>query len=148
MRPRGRRVMRRKTRRALVLRRQDWIIIAILSLALIGSIIVWVLFLTAWNPRTTLTLYRDVVSGRRTFESLSPGEQQMVRAVIRASRHRLPAGTTPQCRDAIERAQTAAEDVAAQSRRLTSCVEGEDYRDDCASPFRADQRPCSAGRNS
>jgi len=54
MRPRGRRVMRRKTRRALVLRRQDWIIIAILSLALIGSIVIWVLFLTAWNPRTTV----------------------------------------------------------------------------------------------
>ncbi len=54
MRPRGRRVMRRKTRRALVLRRQDWIIIAILSLALIGSIVIWVLFLTAWNPKTTV----------------------------------------------------------------------------------------------
>ena len=54
MRLRGRRVLRRKTRRALVLRRQDWIVIATLILALIGSIIIWVLFLTAWNPKTTL----------------------------------------------------------------------------------------------
>ncbi len=52
MRPKGRRVLRRNTRHALGLRRQDWILIAILSLALIGSIFVWVLFLTAWNPRT------------------------------------------------------------------------------------------------
>jgi hypothetical protein len=51
MRPRGRRVLRRKTRRALVLRRQDWIVIAILSLALLGSILVWVLFFTAWSLR-------------------------------------------------------------------------------------------------
>ena len=62
MRPRGRRVMRRKTRRALVLRRQDWIIIAILSLALIGSIIIWVLFLTAWNPKTTLAALQRLTS--------------------------------------------------------------------------------------
>jgi len=55
VRPRGRRVLRRKTRRALVLRRQDWIVIAILCLALIGSIFIWVLFFAAWSPKSTRT---------------------------------------------------------------------------------------------
>lgn len=91
MRPRGRRVMRRNTRRSLVLRRQDWIIIAILSLALIGSIIVWVLFLTAWNPKTTLmpssrtswSPDRASVSGRPPIAQALPGSTWRVKRAQR-----------------------------------------------------------------
>jgi hypothetical protein len=44
-------------------------------------------------------------------------------------------GRSAQCRDAIDSADSAANDVTAASRRLVSCVEDGDYTNDCSSEF-------------
>lgn len=59
----------------------------------------------------------------------------MVLAVHRALRRSAPSGATSECRDAYDRAQSAADDVVSYARRLISCVEGGDLRDDCSSEF-------------
>ncbi len=91
-------MLRRKTRRALVLRRKDWIVIAILGLALIGSIFIWVLFLTAWSPKTTSTPHsRTPLSADGTSGSgLSPRTRAVAR-LRKASSER--SGGRGTCRD-------------------------------------------------
>ena len=81
-------------------------------------------------------LYREVMSGRRKVESLSPEELNAVLAIHRRLRRSTVTGGKPACRDAMERAESAAEDVASRGRRLISCVQNEDHRDDCSSEFR------------
>jgi hypothetical protein len=78
-------------------------------------------------------LYRDVISGRRKIETLSRDELNAVIAIQRSLRR--SASGKPECRDAMDRAESAAQDVASYGRRLISCVQG-DYRDDCSSEFR------------
>jgi hypothetical protein len=84
-----------------------------------------------------LQLYKDVMSGKRSFQSLTPEEKASVIAVYRIMRR--SSRTTsqkPECRDALDRADSAASDVASYGRRLISCVESSDHRDDCSSEFR------------
>lgn len=86
--------------------------------------------------KKAVELYRDVISGRRKMESLTAEERAMVLAVHRSLRRAAPSGASSECRDALERAQSAASEVASYSRRLSSCVEDGDHRDDCSSEFR------------
>jgi hypothetical protein len=82
-------------------------------------------------------LYKDVMSGKRSIQSLTPDEKASVSAVYRLMRR--SSRTTSQkaeCRDALDRAESAAGDVASYGRRLISCVECGDHRDDCSSEFR------------
>lgn len=82
-----------------------------------------------------LQLYREVLAGRRSLDSLTPEERAMVLAVHRALQRSAPSGATSECRDAYDRAEAAADDVVSYARRLISCVEGSDLRDDCSSEF-------------
>lgn len=59
----------------------------------------------------------------------------MVLAIHRALRRSPPGGANSECRDAYDRARSAADDVVSYARRLISCVEGGDFRDDCSSEF-------------
>lgn len=87
------------------------------------------------HPNRALQVYQDIISGRRSIESLSPEEQKMFFLVLRAMRHRSTKKSNTECRDALERAESAAEDVVSYGRQLISCVEAGDLRDDCSSEF-------------
>lgn len=79
--------------------------------------------------------YQEVLRGTKKLEQLSPEERSEVLAIYRklsASRE----GGSSQCRDARERARSAADDLANYSRRLKICAESEDYSDDCSTEFR------------
>ncbi len=79
--------------------------------------------------------YQDILNGRKKLEQLSPQEKQEVFIIhgrLRASR---ASGKSPDCRDALEGAESAASDLASYARRLQYCAEGEDYSDDCSTEF-------------
>ncbi len=80
-------------------------------------------------------LYRDFMLGRRSWDSLSEEERRQVLMIHRLLRRTESEGQTAECRDARQRARSAASDVVSYSRRLISCVEG-DFTDDCSSELR------------
>lgn len=81
--------------------------------------------------------YQDIISGKKTLEQLSPQEKQEVIIIHRRIRtQRYGSDKSPECRDALSRAENAASDLADYSRRLHSCAESQDFTDDCSSEFR------------
>lgn len=88
------------------------------------------------NVERGIANYRAVQSGAKRFDQLTPQERSEVAAVARAlSRARAPRETS-ECRDAWDRASSAADEVASGAIRLKSCVETGDFRDECYSAFR------------
>jgi hypothetical protein len=79
--------------------------------------------------------YQDILYGRKKLNQLTPQEQQEVLIISRRVRAGRSSGKSSECRDARERAASAASDLATYSRRLQSCAESEDYSDDCSSEF-------------
>jgi hypothetical protein len=87
------------------------------------------------DPQTAVRLYQDVLAGRRKIESLTRDELEMVRWVQRLMRRGASPSDNSECRDAKDSARSAADDLATYSRRLASCAENSDFRDDCSSEF-------------
>ena len=81
-----------------------------------------------------LRVYQDVISGRRSLESLTPQERQMF-FMVRRSMRRRGFSRKPDCQEALDQVESAADDLADSTRRLLLCVEGGDLRDDCTSEF-------------
>lgn len=79
--------------------------------------------------------YQDILFGRKKLNQLTPQEQQEVLIVSRRVRGSRSSGKSSDCRDARERAESAASDLAIYSLRLQSCAENEDYYNDCSSEF-------------
>lgn len=81
--------------------------------------------------------YQEVLAGRKKLEQLTPLEQQEVIIVFRRIRSAQSAtGNTRACRDARERVESAASELADRARKLRSCAESQNYSDDCSSEFR------------
>ena len=81
--------------------------------------------------------YQDVVAGRKKLDQLSPQEQQEVLIVFRRVRAAHNRGNkSAACRDAADRAESAASELADRARRLRSCAESQDFTDDCDTEFR------------
>jgi hypothetical protein len=81
--------------------------------------------------------YLDIMNGKKHFEQLSPEEREEVIAVLRrAQRQRQNSSSSSECRDALERADSAASDLATHAGRLKTCADSQDYRDDCSTEFR------------
>lgn len=88
------------------------------------------------NVERGIANYRAVQSGAKRLDQLTPQERSEVAAVARVlSRPRAPRETS-ECRDAWDRASSAADDVARGATRLKNCVEAGDFRDDCYSASR------------
>ena len=79
--------------------------------------------------------YRDIVSGKKKLEQLSPQERREVLLVARRMRSANRTGKSRECRDALARAEEAGSELASSARRLANCAESEDYEDDCSSEF-------------
>jgi hypothetical protein len=80
--------------------------------------------------------YQDVMGGRKKLEQLSPQERQEVLVIFRRIKSKSDDGKTSECKDARDRAATAAVELADRSRKLRSCAEAEDYSEDCSTEFR------------
>ena len=81
--------------------------------------------------------YQDIMSGKKKLEQLLPQEKQEVIIIHRrVQAQRDGSGKSPECRDALSRAESAASELANYSRRLRSCAESQDFTDDCSTEFR------------
>lgn len=81
--------------------------------------------------------YQDIMSGKKKLEQLSPQEKQEVIIIHRRLQaQRYGNDKSPECRDALARAESAASELADYSRRLRNCAEAQDYTDDCSTEFR------------
>ena len=92
---------------------------------------------TAQDLQRGLRNYQEIMAGRKKLDQLSPQEQQEVLIIfrrVRAAQNR--AGRSSACRDAQERAESAASELADRARKLRNCAEAQDYSDDCSSEFR------------
>lgn len=91
----------------------------------------------AQDMQRGLRNYQDIMRGKKKFEQLSPQEKQEVVIILRRVQSQQYGGDmSTECRDAIQRAQMAASELANYARRLRSCAEAQDYNDDCSSEFR------------
>jgi hypothetical protein len=85
--------------------------------------------------------YQDIMSGKKKLEQLSPQEKQEVIIIHRRLQaQRYGSNQSPDCRNAVSRAESAASELADYSRRLRSCAEAQDYTDDCSTEFRRVRR--------
>jgi hypothetical protein len=81
--------------------------------------------------------YQEVVSGKKKLEQLTPQEKQEVLIIHRRIQaQRYGSSRSPECRDALSRAESAASDLSDYARRLRNCADAQDYTDDCSSEFR------------
>src|ERR1041385_872079 len=71
--------------------------------------------------------YQAILAGKKKFEQLSAEERQEVMIIMKAmrssNRYR---GKSSACRDAVQRAESAADDLEAYSGRLRSCAANRD----------------------
>ena len=92
---------------------------------------------TAQDLQRGLRNYQEIMAGRKKLDQLSPQEQQEVLIIfrrVRAAQNR--SGKSSACRDAQERAESAASELADRARKLRNCAEAQDYSEDCSSEFR------------
>lgn len=81
--------------------------------------------------------YQEIIQGKKTFEQLSPQEQQEVIIVNQyINKQKYKDNESADCNDAISRAKRAATELADYTRRLRGCAEANDYSDDCSSEYR------------
>ena len=81
--------------------------------------------------------YEAIMAGRKKLDQFTPQEQQEVLIIFRrvkAAQNKT--GKSSGCRDAQERAESAASELADRSRKLRNCAESQDYSEDCSSEFR------------
>jgi hypothetical protein len=81
--------------------------------------------------------YQEVIAGKKKLDQLTLQEQQEVMIIFRRVRAaQSKTGKSSSCRDAQERAESAASDLADRARKLRNCAESQDYTEDCSSEFR------------
>ena len=81
--------------------------------------------------------YQEIMAGWKKLDQLSPQEQQEVLIIFRrvkAAQNKT--GKSSACRDAQERAESSASELADRARKLRNCAESQGYTDDCSSEFR------------
>jgi len=106
-------------------RRLASIMIGIVSLVLATS------FAQAFDYNRAVANYRAVIAGTKKLESLTAEEKAEVLTVYRAQRPMAPRGASSACRDAWDRASSAADDLESYAGRLQRCAANRDFSDDC-----------------
>lgn len=81
-------------------------------------------------------LYKQVITGKRKLESLTPQQQQQVLEIHTAVTRISCEGCSDDCRDAKSQANNFRSDLEGYTKRLYRCVEDNDLKDDCDSEFR------------
>lgn len=103
-------------------------------------VILTTVFLPFVNSATAQTnndiqTYMDVMTGRRTYKSLTPTEKRTF--LYLRSLSQTKSNGTPECNDALNNAKNNAQSIIYEAQRLIKCVSSGDYKDDCSSPFRS-----------
>lgn len=92
--------------------------------------------LTAQDLQRGVRNYQDLMSGKKTFDRLTPQEKQEVIIIHGRISSRSSGGASAECRDATSQAESAASELADYARRLRNCAEARDFQDDCSTEFR------------
>lgn len=103
------------------------IILLCLSLSAIAS---------AADANEAVKLYQQVISGQKKLENLTQEQQMQVIAVHKVLSRSECDGCSRDCRNAKEQAESYRSDLESYTKRLYSCVNGNDLTDDCSSEFR------------
>jgi TolA-binding protein len=91
---------------------------------------------SAQQSSRALQNYRSILSGQKKIEQLSADERKEVLAIMRVMQSLArSSGKSPMCRDAIEQAESAADDLESAAGRLRSCAANRDFDDDCSSEY-------------
>jgi hypothetical protein len=80
--------------------------------------------------------YRAVVSGAKRLSDFPANEQAEVLAIARLIARQAPAGSSSECRQAREDAESKRDELANTATRLQRCAESSDLSDDCSSETR------------
>jgi uncharacterized protein YgiB involved in biofilm formation len=84
------------------------------------------------DPARGVANYKKLMSGQIKLEQLSLEERNEVLDVFRAIKRTQGApNSSNECRNAWSQAQSAAQELEYQSRRLMRCAENRDFDDDC-----------------
>jgi hypothetical protein len=113
-----------------IMRPRTRLLLPLLLVALTGSAL-------SQDLQRGLRNYQEIIAGRKKIEQLTPQEQQEVLIFFRqakAAQNRT--GKSVGCRDAQERAESTASELADRARKLRNCAEAQDYSEDCSSEFR------------
>ncbi len=104
-------------------------------LTLFAVAVLWAIPVSAQDLQRGLANYRAIISGQKTFQSLSPTEQYEVQYVINLLQSRDDSGSSDR-RDAKDRARNSSSELANYANRLKRCAEANNFNDDCYSEFR------------
>lgn len=81
--------------------------------------------------------YQEIMRGTKNLDQLSPQEKQEVIIIYQQlNTWRSGNDKSPDCQDALSRAESSASELADYARRLRNCAESQNYNDDCSSEFR------------
>ena len=80
-------------------------------------------------------LYLQVLRGEKKIENLTPEERKQVIIIHRIMSSSREKGSE-ECREAKERARSAADELVYYAERLKRCAESYDFSDDCYTEFR------------
>jgi hypothetical protein len=106
-------------------------------LGIVLAILICVEFAFDQDLKRGLQNYRAIMSGQKKFEQLSPDERKEVLIILRAMQSRTRSeGKSPECRDALDRAESAASDLEHYTKRLGTCAANRDFDDDCSTEYR------------
>ena len=89
-----------------------------------------------FNYQEAYHLYHKVLRGERSLESLTDVERRHLIIIHKALSHASNGERDEECREAKERARSAADELAYYANKLRSCAEDYDFSDDCYSQFR------------
>ena len=96
------------------------------SLAVLYSVV------ASADPARGVANYKKFMAGQIKLEQLSVEEKNEIFDVFRAIKRTQGApNSSNECRDAWSKAQSAAQELEYQSRRLLRCAENRDFDDDC-----------------
>jgi hypothetical protein len=81
--------------------------------------------------------YQEIMRGTKKLEQLLPEEKQEVIIVYqRLNARKSRDDKSPDCQNAISRAESSSSELADYARRLRNCAESQNYNDDCSTEFR------------
>jgi len=88
-----------------------------------------------FDYRKAYQLYLQVLRGEKKIENLTPEERKQVIIIHRILSSSKEEGSE-ECREAKERARSAADELVYYAERLKRCAESYNFSDDCYTEFR------------
>jgi len=112
-----------------------------LSIACLFALVSYFVFVSVGSSQNfdyekAFQLYLQVLRGEKKFQNLTPEEQKQVIMIHRIISSGSGDEGSQECREAKERARSAADELAHYANKLKNCAESHDFSDDCYTEFR------------